>query len=508
MTINLLLSLCLWSQAGSLPEVEVTELARRDDLVGKELLVDGRVIYYHVHPSRGYDEIELDLSPVPLLLPPNLAFKEAPKQRSVRAQGTLKRQGKKLVIEVKSLQLQAPDLERFESALRPLPASELTRRQGWTRWALRRAALYKDQALLKRAREVEADTVRIEAAAPETKTPGAVLAVARQARKAGVTEPTPSAVAHRAFLARLAETRKPEELEKLASEVEEFFPDAKKLGGTPPAAWEKTLEAYHSKPEDFYLAAEPTLRSALDRNLLADARQQALLARVEAKPTDAFELATQARNLLPERPELARKLRDRGLAAAEADVASLRESEVISLARQFEIAEQPDKATDLKRAWLDNQRIRKLGPSDAEGRVGLADKYLLWVRDKPMAISLLNEADQIDPQSAVESFRKLGYRKEAGKWMEVGSERPDAATSSTGGESDRTPGAGEDPLLGLTADEVLARQGKPTFRSIEITQGNIVMQWVYQTGGDSLQVVTFVQKPGSPPTVVSRFGLK
>ena len=120
---------------------------------------------------------------------------------------------------------------------------------------------------------------------------------------------------------------------------------------------------------------------------------------------------------------------------------------------------------------------------------------------------MLNEADQIDPQSAIESFRKLGFRKEGGRWLEAGADRP-TSLAGPAGDSDRPANMGEDPLLGLTTDEVLARQGKPSYRSIEITQGNIVIQWVFKTGGDSLQVVTFVQKPGSPPTVVSRFGLK
>ena len=494
-------------QGGGLPEVEVTELAKRADLVGKELLVDGRVIYYHVHPSRGYDEIELDLTTVPLVLPPNLAFKEAPKQKSVRAQGTLKRQGNKLVVEVRSLQVQAPDLERFEAALRPLPAGELPRRQGWARWALRRAAMYKDEPLLKRAKEVEAECVRIEAATPEVKTPDAVVAVARKARQAKVAEPTPSAVAHRGLLGLLAAARKPDDFQKLATEVEELFPDSKRVRGASPTGWAQTLAAYRASPEETYLKADPEIRAALDRNLLADVREKGLMAQVEARPSDAFELATQARTVLPDRPQLAIQLRDRGLTAAEADVANLRESEVTNLARQFEIADQPDKAKELKRSWLNNQRIRKLGPSDAEGRVGLADKYLLWLQDKATAVALLNEADQIDPQSAIESFRKLGFRKEGGRWLEAGADRP-TSLAGPAGDSDRPANMGEDPLLGLTTDEVLARQGTPSYRSIEITQGNIVIQWVFKTGGDSLQVVTFVQKPGSPPTVVSRFGLK
>jgi len=119
-------------------------------------------------------------------------------------------------------------------------------------------------------------------------------------------------------------------------------------------------------------------------------------------------------------------------------------------------------------------------------------------------VALLAEADAIDPQSATAVFRRLGYRREAGRWVEAGAER---AADAAAADTDRLPGAGDDPLLGLTPDEVLARQGKPSHRSILMTQGGLLIQWIYETGQGGRSVVTFVQRPGSPPTVVSRFGL-
>ena len=57
-------------------------------------------------------------------------------------------------------------------------------------------------------------------------------------------------------------------------------------------------------------------------------------------------------------------------------------------------------------------------------------------------------------------------------------------------------------------EEVIARQGKPTYRSIEMTQGGNIVQWVYETSQGLRQFVIFSQKPGSPSTVISRFGLR
>ena len=501
------LALPLLIQGTNVPEVDVKDLAGKTDLIGKEVLVDGRVGYYHVHPPRGYDEIELDRSPVALLLPPNLAFKEAPRQKALRAQGTLRNVGNKLVMDVRTLQILPSDMDRLEAGLKVLPAGEYTKRSNWARWAARRALFYKDEPLRSRAADLEAECARLEVAAPATKTPEAVLAVATKARKNKVTEPTPGALAHKGFRMWIDQATSPAELQKINDQIRDFFPDSARLQESKPACSKELLAAYKEAPDAAYLL-ETTRehRTSLDRLLMADAQEKLMLAQVSARPADAFELSVKAREILPERPQLALNLRDQGLKAAEADAAKLRETELITLARQFENADQPQKALDLKRAWLENQRNRKLGPSDAEGRVGLAEKYISWLQDRTTAVSLLTEADQIDPQSAVETFRRLGYRREGGRWMEAGAPGQASVPEGTSGEAQGS--GGNDPLLGLTMEEVIARQGKPTYRSIEMTQGGNIVQWVYETSQGLRQFVIFSQKPGSPSTVIRRFGLR
>ena len=44
-----------------------------------------------------------------------------------------------------------------------------------------------------------------------------------------------------------------------------------------------------------------------------------------------------------------------------ADVSRLRENELVGLAREFENAGRADEGIQLRRAWLDDQRKRKLG---------------------------------------------------------------------------------------------------------------------------------------------------
>src|SRR5439155_19577955 len=115
-------------------------------------------------------------------------------------------------------------------------------------------------------------------------------------------------------------------------------------------------------------------------------------------------LADEAGGLLPDRPRVASGLLDKGLNAAASDVGRLRLGEVEDLARTYtERLHQPERALALKRAWLDDQKVHRLSPRDAEGRLALAEQYETLLGNDPSgraaAINLLREAWKIDPGS-------------------------------------------------------------------------------------------------------------
>lgn len=482
-------------------EVDAMDVDRRADLAGREISVDARVALFLTHNGFEFDEIALKESDVVYRLPAELRFRQAPRERVVRLKGILKREGDLLVVDVKSLELLPNDVQRLDRALKPLAPGELTTRAGWSRWATHRARIYRDPELAERARQLQAEVLQIQASRPDARSPEATLALARQARAEGVAEPAPSALAHRAFQSRLSSAKTSEQLDALASEIEAFLPGAKQPQVAAPDGLADWIARYERDPESAYLSAATDVRAALDRRLLAEAIERRLRIQAESNPTAALDLVNQARARVPDRPELAAQLRLIGIKARADDVTVLRRAELLELAGQLDQAGRAEQSRTVKRAWLAHQRSKKLDRNDAAGRRDLADDYLSLLDDKATAVELLVEALQIDPtyEKASESLRRLGYRKQGESWVQMTSATPpqDAA-------EDRT-SAHDDALLNLTPEEVISRLGQPNRRSLTITQGTVVMQWVYLTSGGKTQFVNFRKTNEPTPRVTSRY---
>jgi tetratricopeptide (TPR) repeat protein len=440
------------------------------------------------------------------------------------------------------LELQPSDLDRLNSAIATSSRTETEKRRAWARWAERRAQAFLkidqgnktgadfklDQALLQRSREIEGESIRVEAERPGGDPAGHWLALAARARERQVPEPEPSAMAHRGFRAALAAARTPDELKALVERIEGFFPAAKlpAVAGADLEPWERP---YANDPFNAYTRAPESARKALDRRLWADAVQKAVERRAAEQPDAALTLAEEASDRLPDRPEVARALFERGLSRAEQSIGTLGLGEVESLAKVFkDRLNQPDRARALYRAWLDEQRDRRLSPHDAEGRIALAQQYEQLLDDRASALALLKDALVIDPRSrdVADAFLRRGYRKVKGEWVE-----PSLARASPGqqprNDAEKGPGPrrdggdGHDPpgattraellsgsLLNASPDQVRARMGgEPVRKYRSATQGRLMEQWVYPNPRGS-QYINFLLRPGdSRPRVVSHYTL-
>ncbi len=142
--------------------------------------------------------------------------------------GVLRRDGTRLVCDVTELKAVAGDLERLENGVKSLSARDSETRKAWARWAEKRAKDFKNEALLEGARELEAEAFRIETAMKRlgVDAPQEWLAMAKDARRRGVPEPEPAALAHRALRAKLAAATDIADLEAVIGEIEKFFPRA------------------------------------------------------------------------------------------------------------------------------------------------------------------------------------------------------------------------------------------------------------------------------------------
>ncbi|HWE36153.1 MAG TPA: hypothetical protein VG406_06240 [Isosphaeraceae bacterium] len=190
------------------------------------------------------------------------------------------------------------------------------------------------------------------------------------------------------------------------------------------------------------------------------------------------------------------------------DVATMRKADMEERSRALEQQGQKDRARDLRRRWLDEQRRNKLAADDAEGRISIGKLYEALVDDPATAASLYQEALTIDPrsQSALDALAALGYKKVGNRW-----EGPAAAAPPTKPQAipaDDFDAVGS--LRGLPPAQVRARFGGPPGAVVRVaTRGQLIEQWIYRGGpGAPTQYINFLQEAGSPtPAVIAHYSL-
>jgi len=489
------------------PEVEPSALTRDANLVGREVTVDDRVRFFQSHrgpKGQVFDELVLKRTDVVFKLPPSLRPERSPRQPVARVTGVLRMEGRQVLCDVTSLEMLPPDLERLDREVKRLATGDSTGRTAWATWAERRGRDFKDAELIARARSVEIEALLIEADRPNADD----LGLARRAKGRDLGDDLANALAHRGFRARLDAARSADDYARLAADVATTLPrstDPRAVAGL--ADWAarakiSPIATYRSAPED--------VRAGLDRALLAEVLKLGLERRLADAPGDAMALADEANAKLPDRPEVAQRLRERGLATSEGNAATMRLSEAEALAKTFRDDGQPDRARAILRSWLAERR-RRLNPSDADGQVLLAEQYDRLVGDRTSAANLLRDALKAEPESkpAADAFRRMGYRKTAeGRWYDPAEARADEPAAPASAPGRGAGSASSESLRGMTMEQVRSRLGgKPDRVVRSATQDATIEQWIYQ-GPRGTQVVNFRRTRGkAQPEVVANYAL-
>ena len=99
------------------------------------------------------DELQLKRTPITFLVPRRLRRRLDPARPRCWFAACSSATAGRLVCEVTELKPVTGDLDRLERGLASLSAKDFETRKAWARWAERRASDFKDDALLKRARE-------------------------------------------------------------------------------------------------------------------------------------------------------------------------------------------------------------------------------------------------------------------------------------------------------------------------------------------------------------------
>jgi hypothetical protein len=491
-----LITVALASAAG--PDfVEPSELSRRAELVGRELVVDDRIRYFlESKRGQGYDSLMLKRTDVPFKLSARLKYARSPSEPNARVQGVLKYVDGQLTFEVSAIELLSSDLDRLNGELKKLRPEDWQAQRSWALWAERRGKELNDSKLEARGVTLEGEALWLEASRPDADN----LGLAARSSGRPIPESLRNALAHRGLRDRFAKATTSDDFEALARQVEAVLPRSIDPKAASVEVDPSVLNAYAKDPAEAYRDAPSEARAALDRKLLADAIQRSLEMQLEARPIDATKLAEVARERLPDRPGLVDRLGRQGLAEAEARVASMRQSEVEELAAKFVERGEEDRAKRLKQAWLADRRKNRLSATDAEGRILLAGTYEKLLGDRLTAGDLLREALAIDPQSktVVDAFLRMGFRKGDAGWYDPTSARAVPSTPLEAGRKGERDAASEpvESLRGLTRAQVRARLGgKPDVVVRSASQGRSVEQWIYKNG-KATQVVRFVFEPG------------
>jgi hypothetical protein len=482
-------------------EVEPADLAKRKDLIGREVVVDDRAKFYFPVPNKE-PEIILERTLVTVVLAPGLSYGGQPSGRSVRVQGVLRRRADGSGLEIQATKLPErwrTDVHRLKAVMAALSAEDAEARSGWGDWAAKRADAFDDDELRTLAIQLQTEAIELEYKKPRNRTPEAFLALAKKARTKRVSEPLPSAIAHMGFRLRLASVKTIDDFQRIADDVKAFLPDSK----TPAKADVRLpVETYDADPYTTYRGAPRDVRWALDRRLWTDARAEVYRLRAVGKPDEWKALGEEAKAELPDRAEIGGELVRRFYKHRNDNVINLKKSEMLDLASN---ADTPADREAIQRKWLDHQRTRVLTPDDSDQRVELAKDYLNIVKDKSTWAALLQEALEIDASNsaAEDQLRRGGYVKTNGVWHDP--KDPNKPPE----DANNNPADGrEDPLIGLTPTEVKAQLGEPKTVSRIASRDRICIQWIYE-GTRGSQYIDFVQDAGHPqPVVTGRFSVR
>ena len=499
----------------------------KPEWLNKEIEIEDRISEFLKHGTK-YSEIRLKGTPIPVTLPPQLRLDRPSPMPRGRFTGRVIKIGNFYQFMVTTMELLPSEREELAQKVAELSPTNAQKRLELASWAESLATRYKDASLKQSVSQLRSEAYRIlgtQEDQPGTPPGSSAIEAARDAKKAGSDPVIIHGLAHLGLRKAFAKLEDQAGLETLSKEVAELLPDStrRQLGELKP----ETIDSYRKDPLKIYLEASSADRRLLDRLMMVETLEKGLMVAVVNHP-DKIELFMKtAQNAIPEKPELANSIRDRGLLKLVETSDKLRRDDLIKLVNQVrDKFGQAELARKLAKKWLDSRQATQLAEGDTEGRFSLAQDYLALLGDKRSAAALLRECLTLDPdmKKAADLLAELGWKKDGDRWID-----PDESSSSSpvasagtapkpGEETPRLPGGRitEPPpassgdsqsLVGLTQAQITSKFGMPEHKSRMLTQGQLHEQWYFDTPGGR-QVVQFVKKSvRSEPTVKAIYQL-
>ena len=520
----------------TIPRVSASQI-HKPEWLNKEIEIEDRISEFLKHGTK-YGEVRLKSTPVPILLPPQLRLDRPSPMPRGRFTGRVIKIGNLFQFMATTMEFVPSEAEELAQKVAALSPTNAQKRLELAAWAESLAGQYKDPKLKESVGKLRSEAYRIigtQEDLPGSPPGSSAIQAARDAQKAGSDPMIVQGLAHLGLRKALMKVNDQPGLETISKEVAELLPDStrQQTGEIGKA----DLESYRKDPLKTYLEVNLASRRILDRLLMVDTLEKGLMIAVVKQPGKIESLMETARRAIPEKPELANTIRDRGLLGLLENSNNLHRDDLIKLVNQVrDKFGQAELARSLSKKWLDSRQATQLAEGDAEGRFSLAQDYLGLMGDKRSAAALFRECLTIDPEmkKAVDALAALGWKRDGDRWVDPDEVAPRVVESTSAPEMNeempnlpggRVPGrSGEIPapprpnqksanqsdpqsLVGLTQAQITSKFGAPEFKSRMATQGQFLEQWYFDTPGGR-QLVQFVRKSvRSEPTVKSVYQL-
>ncbi len=387
-----------------------------DQLAGATIRVEGRVSLV----GGG----QLKLAKCDLLFRANESLlRSVQGKKAVEIAGRLKKENGKYQFDVDRLQILPSDIEQYESKTARLRNAKASEWYELGDWAAERSRFYDDAELARKARSAYDHGITAEWRALDSDDAEGRFRLADKVTQYMLPDSRKMELTHegdRILVATTLKAKSPDKdvWEKLFAKLAEDLPDSTK---PLPVFPEELRVRYEREPLAVYRDAPDEVRQQLHRILYVSTALKVILDEAAKDGSNGDVIADRLEHQVPEARQLADQYRQRKLLWRLNQAATATRPEIEQLASDFRARQQPDQAQQALTQWLQAQepRLRK------DGQVGLmqlADDYLTLVKDERKAVTLLAEANKLDPKfsDVIEKLKFLGYSNVGGTWIKTG----------------------------------------------------------------------------------------
>lgn len=402
------------------------------------------------------------------------------KPGNIIVSGRIEEHGARLVFMVDSIRTRPGDEEQLGIDRGRIDVNSPDEWYGLADWARRRAAFYEDEELDAEATELYRQGVQAEYRRTAADDSAGLVALAGKTRRFGLPDRLRMEFLHEAAVRELdaARSGKRPGFATVMTHALDWLPGA----GRPLLEYNDDMQAreaaYLKEPHDTYADAEDDQRRILERLLYINAALANISADAQQDGRNGFAIAERIEATVPEREELAEEYRRREIKWRTDNIARATREDMLLLADRLEKRDEPARAFEARRAWLEAQTPRL--KRTVSGQLELAKEYLDLLDDERAAVEVYRELYR-SPQSrqlAATRLQDLGYTYDGEEWRSdsLPSDESDLATAIRNGSVRE----------GMTQADVRAVLGKPDSTLRFAQRGQVVELWVYPGPGISI----------------------